>query len=187
MCACWTKSGPPFCLLVSPEGPNATPNQPHGAATGSNVINRQQRSRLNEHGNEGNGWECCTLKALINPVSHQPLTTATPSPPYRGPPPPRSARFIRWPRVPGAINPASWPEASSPPLCPLSPCLPRFHKHNTSLDPLALPLCIPLRSPPISFLFFLKLSRGGTPGAQPAHRRTVEPIVSSNEAKVIHT
>lgn len=59
----------------------SAPLQPRGSARnliscmtlwrGPNVIKRQHRSRFNEQVNEGNEWECFTLKSLINLASRQ--------------------------------------------------------------------------------------------------------------------
>lgn len=69
---------------------------------GPNVIKRQHRSRLNEQVNEGNEWECFTLKSLINLAFQQLLLSVTPLSPHRRP-------SLCWP--PGAIYPqalSSW-------------------------------------------------------------------------------
>lgn len=109
-----------------------------------NVIKCQQRSRLNEQGNEqGNEWECFTLKSLINlpPASLHGNTSVTVSQTLRCVDGPR--QFIRWPCVPGAINPRPAPRPYLESGSFLSPCLPRFHKHNTPLDLLTLSFSSP--------------------------------------------
>lgn len=88
------------------------------------VIKCQQRSRLNEQGNERNEWECFTPKSLINLASHQTLSSVTPSSPciadlLRVD---RPGQFIEWPCVPGAITPASCPKALSC-ICVLYLCV----------------------------------------------------------------
>lgn len=108
------------------------PNQLYDATLGQSVIKCQHRSRLNEQVNEGNEWECFTLKSLINLASHQPLSTRTPLSPYiaallRAD---RLGRFIQWPCVPGAVNPVSCPKALS--------CILYLHVSHASISAILL-------------------------------------------------
>lgn len=127
-----------------------------------NVIKCQQRSRLNEQGNERNEWECFTPKSLINLASHQPLSSVTPSSPYCRPPPGRPPRAIYRVALRARGNYSSLlPQGLILHLCPVSLCLPHSNKHSASLDLLSLlPIFLLLLhlhslSLPLSSFFFL--------------------------------